>query len=62
MSLPSHDIISLLDGDISLWIEQGTSIHLKTLSPYGDPLELSAEEAKELAKHLLLLASTLDNE
>ena len=49
-----------LSEEVYLWIEQDTSIHLKAVTKYGDPVELSAEEARELAKVLEELARKLD--
>lgn len=42
------------------WIEQNTSIHAKACSPAGDPLELSADQARAIASILRSLASELD--
>jgi hypothetical protein len=36
------------DGTIRIWIEQGTSIHMKVITETNDPVELSAEEALEI--------------
>ena len=43
-----------------MWIEQDSSIHLKAVSPYGDPIELTADDAREIATALLRLAAELD--
>ncbi len=43
-----------------MWIENGSSIHLKAVSPYGDPIELTADEAREIGEALLKLAAQLD--
>jgi hypothetical protein len=55
----NHDnnLVKLSDGEITMWIENGSAIHMKAISPHGDPVELSAEEANALAGHLLRLAS-----
>jgi len=47
-------------GDAFVWIEQEGSIHLKAVSREGDPLELSAGEARQLAEVLSSLAAELD--
>jgi hypothetical protein len=47
------------DGDVRLWIEQESSIHLRAISG-TDPVELSSAEARDVAKALLDLASELD--
>jgi hypothetical protein len=48
-------------GEAYAWIEQEGSIHLKASSSReGDPLELTADEARSLAQVLLALAAELD--
>jgi hypothetical protein len=54
-----EEIIELANGEIRLWIEQGTSIHLKSVTAFGDPVELSSEEAIGLSAVLLGQASKL---
>ena len=36
------------NGTVKIWIEQGTSIHMKVITDTNDPVELSAEEALEI--------------
>jgi hypothetical protein len=43
-----------------MWIEEDSSIHLKAVSTHGDPIELTAEEARQIANALLRLAAELD--
>jgi hypothetical protein len=43
-----------------MWIEQEASIHLKAITDEGDPLELSAAEARAVADALRRLADALD--
>lgn len=47
-------------GDFHAWIEQQTAIHVKAVSPYGDPIELSAKEARAAAELLEQLAEELE--
>jgi hypothetical protein len=42
------------------WVEQGSSIHLKAVTTAGDPVELSADEARAVADALLRLAACLE--
>ena len=50
----SGDMVkSFSDGEVRFWIEQGETIHLKASSSFGDPVELTEAEAKELALALL---------
>ena len=46
--------------DISLWIEQDSSIHLKAITKFNDPVEMTSEEARELGKTLIAYADILD--
>ncbi|MET3392752.1 hypothetical protein ABIC33_003410 [Variovorax sp. 1140] len=48
------------DGCVDAWIEQESSIHLKSVSKFGDPVELTAKEARVLAENLNKLAELLD--
>ena len=50
----------LADGELVLWEEQGASIHLQLANKFGDPVELNAEEARELARVLLKLADSIE--
>lgn len=54
-----EEVTSLADGEVVFWIEQGSSIHIKAISPYGDPVELTAAEARRLAEHLLRMAALI---
>jgi len=54
------EVMSIADGQITLWTADERSIHLKAISSHGDPVELSAEEARELARELLRLASATE--
>lgn len=38
--------------EIRIWIEQGTSIQIKAISPSGDPVELTEADARNLAAYL----------
>jgi hypothetical protein len=53
------DYFESSEGDVRLWIEQGSAIHLKAISPHNDPVELTAEQALEVAQALQRLASRL---
>jgi len=62
MNMPidrTTDYFENSEGDVRLWIEQGSAIHLKAISPHNDPVELTAEQALELAQALQRLASRL---
>ena len=42
-----------LGPELRTWIEQGQSICIKAVTELGDPVELSTDEARALAKALL---------
>jgi hypothetical protein len=48
---------SMCDGDVHLWIEQGSSMHIKAITSDGDPVEMSWAQARELAAQLMMLAN-----
>jgi hypothetical protein len=47
-----RNVIYIADGDIKFWIENGSSLMIKAITKFGDPVELSSEEALELANKL----------
>jgi hypothetical protein len=49
------------DGEIYLWIEQESSIHIKASTQHGDPVELTSHEAEELGRTLIEMAHYLDS-
>jgi len=51
---------SFADGEVRFWIEQESSIHLKAASRHGDPAELTAEDAREIAAALIAAAQQID--
>jgi len=49
------------DGDIYFWIEQSSSIHIKAAARnYGDPVELTAHEARRIGEALIETAAELE--
>lgn len=55
-----EELRSYEEGDVRLWLEQQASIHLKASDSYGDPVELTATSAREIAAGLTALADMLD--
>lgn len=55
--MANSEVVRLSDGEVTLWTDEDRSIHLKAVSSFGDPIELNAEEATELANELLRLAA-----
>ena len=58
-ALQNDDDIFQLDHDAGCWIQDG-SIHMKVVTGYGDPVELTADEARLLAAALKAIADRLD--
>jgi hypothetical protein len=54
------DVITLSNGDIVVWTIEDTSVHIKCITKHGDPVELNAEEVKELCSVLTKLAERLE--
>ena len=55
------DRMELQDGRVQFWIEQDSSIHMKVVEkPHNDPVELTADEAREIAKKLIEMADKID--
>jgi hypothetical protein len=55
----TNRIVKIDSDDVYLWIEQGSSIHLKATHK-GDPVELTSSEARRLAETLIDMADELD--
>ncbi len=49
----------MLDEDVHIWMEQD-AIHLRVVTPYGDPVEITGGVARRLAAKLLEMADQLD--
>ena len=46
--------------DVRCWLEQYSSVMLKAVTRHGDPVELTAEEARSIAAALVVLAGRLE--
>lgn len=46
--------------DVAVWVADGTSVHIKAVTEFNDPVELSGDEARSLAELLLQLAGEAD--
>ena len=46
--------------DVRVWVAQGSSIMLKAATQHGDPVELTAQDARNIARVLSELADELD--
>jgi hypothetical protein len=58
--ISDNDLNKFSNGDVYFWIEQESSIHLKAVTSDGDPVELTAIEAREFATALLEAALKLE--
>lgn len=51
----------LVGGEIYTWVsDEKTTMFLKSVTPEGDPVELTADEARELAEILVRFAAIVD--
>ncbi len=50
--------VELANGEVRAWIEQEV-VHIKAVDRYGDPVELSDAEVKQLAEALLRFYATI---
>ena len=55
MSDEDADLFKTSDGEVALWLDPGSSLHLRAITKSGDPVELSLNEAKSLADALTAL-------
>ena len=55
----NQDYFETSDGAVRIWIEQGSSIHIKAVTKENDPVELSESEAIEIAEVLRDFASRI---
>lgn len=46
-------------GDVYVWIEQDSSVHIKAVTDHGDPVELTEDEAEELGNALISMSQQL---
>jgi hypothetical protein len=53
-------ITKFSDGDVRLWVDPNGAVHLRAADSFGDAIELSPDEARELAQALQELADQLD--
>jgi hypothetical protein len=57
--MTSNRSVHTVSDHVSLWIDPVGSSHIKTNDPYGDPVELTEEDAEELATILTKLVHEL---
>jgi hypothetical protein len=55
-----EDVFRVSDGEAYCWAEQESSVMLKAVTKSGDPVELSGDEAIELAHALLKAAKAVE--
>ena len=44
----NDDVVSLSGGEVVMWVDPGAALHLKCITSTGDPVELNADELREL--------------
>jgi hypothetical protein len=52
----NFQIRQLADGSIVFWVVESSSLHIKAITAYGDPVELNAQELREF---IVLLEAAL---
>jgi hypothetical protein len=57
---PGGQVYYTVSGDISVWAEPGGPLVIKTTDAHGDPVELNADEAKDLIALLQMLVRGID--
>ena len=62
MKTDSFKELKDFEGEVYLWVEQESSIMLKAVSNAGDPVELTSNDARNLAKFLNDAAEKLEQE
>ena len=60
MNPVDQEVVSLSNGDIVIWIVEESSLHIKCVTKHGDPVELNAEEVKELCEVLTAMAKRIE--
>jgi hypothetical protein len=60
-TMSNKQIQKFAGGEVYFWLEQDSSIHLKAVSAHGDPVELTADDAREIAAALIATAQRLDD-
>ena len=48
--------------DVYGWVEAGSSVMFKAVTKFGDPVEITSDEARTIAAALMKLADRLDSD
>ena len=60
MNEANEKIFGISNADVAAWVDPGAAVHLKCVTPLGDPVELNAEEVKELCALLQRLLREIE--
>jgi hypothetical protein len=60
MNTGKEEVFEFSHGEIVVSVHEESSVHLRSLTKAGDPVELNAEEARELAALLESLAKRIE--
>lgn len=55
------EYFELDDGEIRIWIEQQACICIKAITKSGDPVEITGDQARDLAEILLKFSDKIDD-
>ena len=57
--MDDDDELTFSDDEITVWVVDESSIHLKAVTRFGDPVELNSKQARLLGERLLRLAQRI---
>ena len=61
MAYPHDKYFEICDGEVRVWIEQGESLCIKAVTEFGDPVELTEDDARKIAKALLDMVADIES-
>lgn len=59
MNPKDNEIVSLSDGEIVIWVDGESSLHMKCITRQGDPVELNYDGVNDLCQVLQKLAERI---
>lgn len=59
MSSSNDEVITLSNGEVTIWISEESSLHIKCVTKHGDPVEFNSDEIDELCQILKQLADRI---
>ena len=59
MNFDSEKVYEFSGGDVALWVEQDSSVQIKAVNSFSDPVELTELDARKLGELLIKMADYL---